>query len=166
MVDCLLANLATLTDVELCFTPDDAAPEVAKWTRSGWRITPQGEGDLGLRIARAFDRSFAEGVRRVLLIGSDCPTITVDDINVGWDLLKRKDVVLGPAADGGYWLIGLSSSQPLLFDNIAWSAPSVLTVTLRKAEEAGLALQLLCTRRDIDSRADWEAFLRDPANFD
>ena len=165
MVDCLLANLATLPQVELCLTPDDAAEEIAKWARPGWRMRPQGNGDLGLRLVRAFDRSFSEGAARVLIIGSDCPTITVEDIHAGWDSLKQNEVVLGPAADGGYWLIGLRKRQPFLFENVAWSTSTVLTATLRKMEKAGLRTHLLRTRRDIDSRADWEAFLKDPVTF-
>src|SRR5262249_21793168 len=152
----LLTNLASLVPVELCFTPDDAAPEISKWAQPGWRMSPQGHGDLGLRMDRAFDRSFSEGVGQVIIIGSDCPNITVDDINAGWDSLKRNDVVLGPAADGGYWLIGLRARQPSLFSNIAWSTPTVLAATLRTAADAGLKAHLMRTRRDIDSHADWE----------
>jgi glycosyltransferase A (GT-A) superfamily protein (DUF2064 family) len=69
-------------------------------------------------------------------------------------------VVLGPAQDGGYWLIGLREPQPNLFETVAWSTPEDLQQTLQRIKTAGLKIRLLRVRRDIDSAADWSEFLQ------
>jgi len=107
LVETLLAGLATLPEAELRFAPDDAANEVSRWLRDGWSSHGQGTGDLGERLCRAFLDAFASGARRVVVIGSDCPDVTPAEIEAAWAALERHDVALGPATDGGYWLIGL-----------------------------------------------------------
>jgi rSAM/selenodomain-associated transferase 1 len=160
MVEQLIARLMGLDRVELRFTPDDAGDQVKAWQRPGWQLVPQGEGDLGQRLQRAFADAFALFPIPVLVIGSDCPTLTQADIELAWDALRENDAVLGPAQDGGYWLIGLREPQPNLFETIAWSTPEVLQQTLQKIEIAGLKAKLLQVRRDIDSAADWSEFLQ------
>ncbi|HXU75056.1 MAG TPA: DUF2064 domain-containing protein, partial [Methylomirabilota bacterium] len=91
----------------------------------------------------------------------DCPTVTASDIELGWNELQEHDMVIGPAQDGGYWLIGLRSACPYLFQEISWSTPAVLVETLKRAEAAGLKVKLMRQRSDIDSPADWKEFLRE-----
>ena len=76
----VLHGLATLDSVELCFTPDDAAPEILEWLRTGWTAAPQGPGDLGRRLHTAFARSFRGGAERVVIVGADSPGITDGDV--------------------------------------------------------------------------------------
>jgi rSAM/selenodomain-associated transferase 1 len=159
MVECLFEQISSLESVELRFTPDDAAQEFRRWHRPGWRLAPQGEGDLGIRLRRTFADAFKEGLERVVVIGSDCPAVTVQDIEAGWAALDRHDLVIGPARDGGYWLIGLRISQPHLFEGIEWSSVKVLAQTIRKAESTGMTIERLRELNDIDTRRDWEAFL-------
>ena len=161
MVNELRLNLARLEPVEIRFTPDDAGSDVAPWLCPGWRLAPQGVGELGARLQAAFSQAFASGSNRVVVIGSDCPTVAASDIELAWNELDGHDVVIGPAQDGGYWLIGLRSSCPRLFEEISWSTPTVLVDTLKQAEAAGLKVKLLRQRSDIDSRADWKEFLRE-----
>lgn len=159
LVEILLSDLATIGEVELRFTPDDARADVEHWVRPNWCAASQGDGDLGCRLKRAFAEAFASGARRVVIIGSDCPEVTVDDIRGAWKKLDASDVVLGPATDGGYWLVGLRAPQPALFNDIAWSMSSVLSETLQRCRAAGLSVQMLRELIDVDTEADWRRFL-------
>ena len=156
LVDLLLSKLTDLAHVELRFTPDDAQDEIKPWAQPGWRLKPQGPGHLGERMRRAFLTAMAEGAGRVVLIGSDCPDVDRQDLEEAWAALNNHEVVLGPARDGGYWLIGLRRDQPLLFKSIPWSTATVLQNTLERCREAGLSTQLLRELEDVDTAADWQ----------
>lgn len=150
-----LEQISSVPSVELRFSPDDAGDEAAALLRPGWTAVPQGEGDLGQRLSRAFDNAFREGFRRVLVIGSDCPDVTAADMECAHEALDESDVVLGPAADGGYWLLGVRRPCPFLFRGIPWSTASVLAETRARAEAAGLEVALLRTLSDVDTGEDW-----------
>ena len=158
MAETLLANVSGLRNVVLRFTPDDAEKEITRWMQPSWVLQSQGAGDLGDRMNAAFQDAFSQGAKRVVLIGSDCPVVTPNDINEAWDALGSFDVVLGPAVDGGYWLIGLRAVQQHLFEGIKWSSPEVFEATLRRTKELGLKVQLLRTLADVDTEQDWKRF--------
>ena len=155
----VLGQLGGLQPVDLRFTPDDGASEVAHWLRPAWNALPQGAGDLGHRLSRAFDDAFAIGCERVVAIGSDCPAVTEADIHLAWDALEGNDVVLGPACDGGYWLIGLKGPTAGVFENIAWSTSSVLEQTIMHLKRTGRSYHLLRELTDVDTEIEWNAFL-------
>lgn len=157
LVERVLANLAGLSEVELRFAPDDARLEIEPWLRRGWRAWPQGEGNLGARLQRAFAEAFVAGARRVV-VGSDCPDVCAEDIREAWQALATADVVLGPANDGGYWLIGLAQPQPRLFADMPWSTAGVFRQTLERARALGLRVAQLRQLADVDTAADWQAF--------
>ena len=159
LVETLLKQLRSLRAVELCFSPDDAAAEIKGWLEEDWNSSPQGGGDLGQRLQSAFERAFATGVKRAVIIGSDCPAVTAEDIYEAWNGLWTHDVVLGPATDGGYWLIGLRRLQPGLFHQIPWSTETVFGETMKRIRQAGLDVQLLRELSDVDTAHDWRAFL-------
>lgn len=159
LVETLLENLAPLASVELCFSPSDAGTEVKPWLRTGWSMIPQTSGDLGERIHSAFATHFLTDAQRVVLIGSDCPELTVRDIEAAWLALEEHDVVLGPARDGGYWLIGLRSPQPMLFTGMPWSTDRVFAETKRRAHEHDLRVAVLRELSDVDMITDWERWL-------
>jgi rSAM/selenodomain-associated transferase 1 len=159
LVELLLDQLRELPFVELKHSPDDATSEIAPWLAADWNCRPQGSGDLGERLRAAFDDAFAQGAERVAVIGSDCPYVTPEDIRAAWSALSRCDVVLGPAGDGGYWLIGLRRVQPELFHDIPWSTDQVLHATMTRIQSAGLSVHLLRTLEDVDTEADWRRFL-------
>jgi uncharacterized protein len=161
IVDRLIQNLSSVGNVELRFAPDDALDEVAHWLRQGWEGRPQGSGDLGDRIHRAFAESFAEGAERVVVIGSDCPVVNVEDVETAWKKLGIYDVVIGPATDGGYWLIGLRTNRGALFQGIKWSTERVLTDTLERVAEAKLTCSLMRKLTDIDTENDWRQFIEE-----
>ena len=119
-------------------------------------MAPQGGGDLGTRLTRTFAEHFAQGAERVVVIGADCPELTAADIAAALDALKVCDVVLGPALDGGYWLVGLRAPQPGLFREIAWSTTEVLAQTEAKARAAGLSVRRLRALSDVDTFDDWQ----------
>jgi rSAM/selenodomain-associated transferase 2/rSAM/selenodomain-associated transferase 1 len=126
-----------------------------------FRVSPQGEGDIGARMGRAFADAFGSGGERVVIVGTDLPELTPAHVRASWRALRRADLVLGPARDGGYGLIGLRKSCPSLFEGIAWSTGAVLRQTLARARAAGLSVELLAALRDIDGPDDlpfWRRF--------
>ena len=161
LLDRVIANLAGITDVEVRFTPDNAGGEIAHWVQKNWRARPQGCGHLGERLQRAFADSFSEGFERVIVVGSDCPHVSKNDIRHAVGELDSHDAVIGPAVDGGYWLIGLRAPQPELFREIAWSSNQVLAQTLGHAKTLGLRTRLLRLLSDIDTEEDWNAYVRE-----
>lgn len=144
--------------VELRCTPDDAAGELAAWREPDWSVAPQGEGDLGARMLRAVADNLAKGFQRVILIGTDCPYLAVPDLRAAAAALDAQEVVIGPAEDGGYWLIGLRGLHAGLFQDIPWSTGEVMATTLQRARAAGLSVHCLRVLRDVDTLADWQAF--------
>ncbi len=122
----------------------------------GWAIEPQRGRDLGERMSRAFAKAFRHGARRVVAIGTDTPWMGRRRIEMAFDRLNRYDVVLGPSADGGYYLIGLRRPMPELFRGIAWGRRSVLADTRRAVERARASCALLAWDFDLDRVRDLE----------
>jgi rSAM/selenodomain-associated transferase 1 len=153
--------------VRVLAAPAEATGELAALT--DLPALAQGEGDLGARIAAAFATLFAQGFGPVLLIGADSPTLPPAHLHTALALAATRPeaVVLGPAADGGYWCVGLSRAVPGLFEAIAWSTASVLAETERRAGEVGLAVVRAPAWHDVDEPADLdrlhEDLRRDPA---
>jgi rSAM/selenodomain-associated transferase 1 len=143
----LLRRLSRLQGVDrvVAVTPDYHT----RFYAPGCLVLPQGRGDLGARMQRAF-RRFPRRV--VVLIGSDIPDIGVADIRTAFRLLRTHHAVFGPAEDGGYWLIGLSGRRPdAMFADIRWSSSHALTDTQRNFPRRRIAL--LRILRDIDEDA-------------
>lgn len=116
----------------------------------------KGEG-LGERMSEAFRRSFDdEGFQKTVIIGSDCAELTLDILKEAFARLNDHEIVLGPAADGGYYLLGMKSYFPELFTQIAWSTGSVLEKTINKAEKLGKDYTLLKQLNDVDRLEDWK----------
>jgi rSAM/selenodomain-associated transferase 1 len=141
------------------FDPPDSGPRIAEWL-PGQIILPQGGGDLGERMARAFADAFANGARRAAVIGTDVPAVAREDVLDALESLDEHDVALGPATDGGYYLIALKGPEPELFRGIRWSSGEVLAATLDRAARRGLSVRVLRTIGDVDTvedlAAEWE----------
>ena len=164
LVEALLNNLAALPKAELCFAPVEAASEIKQWLHPGWTSCPQVGGDLGERMHAAFAEHFESDAQHVVIIGSDCPDVTVTDIEDAWLALEGHDVVLGPALDGGYWLIGLREPQPALFSAMTWSTDRVFGETMRRAREGNLRVATLRELSDVDTVSDWERWVKRAAH--
>ena len=161
LVETVLEGIRTVPSVELHFTPADALTEIQPWLRENRTAHAQADGDLGERMQRAFADAFASGAERVVIIGSDAPEVRTGDIRAAWKELKSHDIFVGPAIDGGDWLIGLRAPQPELFRDIAWSSEQVLGQTLARAKSLGLKIQLLRILTDVDTEEDWNAYVRE-----
>lgn len=148
------AVAAEVGPVELCCAPDDSHPAFtsAKSTH-GLALTLQGEGDLGIRMHRALERTLRHHPH-ALLIGTDAPGLGPQQLRDAADLLRSHPAVFAPAVDGGYVLVGLSAPQPRLFEDIAWSTPQVMAQSRQRACELGLALGELPTLADVDEPED------------
>ncbi|WP_207420680.1 TIGR04282 family arsenosugar biosynthesis glycosyltransferase [Desertivirga brevis] len=114
--------------------------------------------DLGVKMKNAFRHMFDSGYERVVIIGSDCPEITPDIIEQAFDALKGSDVVVGPAVDGGYYLLGMGALHEELFEQVEWSTNSVFETTIKIIRQQGLSYSLLPELRDIDEEQDWQMY--------
>lgn len=112
--------------------------------------------DLGDRMLNAFNTAFEDGFRRVVLIGSDCIELNSDILRDAFEGLITHDCVLGPATDGGYYLVGLNTMITPLFENKKWSTPDVLLDTLLDLQKADKSYVMLPTLSDIDTPEDFE----------
>ncbi|GGK79732.1 TIGR04282 family arsenosugar biosynthesis glycosyltransferase [Rufibacter glacialis] len=114
--------------------------------------------DLGHRMHTLFAKGLVEGYSPVVIIGSDCPGLTAAHLEEAFQKLTQTDLVLGPAKDGGYYLLGLNYLVPDLFANIPWSTENVLTSTVAVAEELELVVSYLPVLADVDEEADLAAW--------
>ncbi len=114
--------------------------------------------DLGERMKNAFAENFESGMEKVVLIGTDCPSLEGIHLSQAFEVLDQSDLVLGPARDGGYYLIGMKRRSDFLFEGITWSTELVLSQTLALAAEQGLQTSLLPILEDIDTLEDWEHY--------
>ncbi len=132
----------------------------SRWLSStGVQVIPQISGDLGQRMAAVL--SSASPNEYVLVVGSDCPCLTAEYIDRAFEALDRSDLVLGPAEDGGYVLIGAKRFQPDIFDGVRWGEGGVYAQTRRNAQAAGLKVESLPTMWDVDVIEDltrWRQF--------
>lgn len=124
----------------------------------GYEQLPQGPGDLGEKMQNAFAHDFARHAPAVVIIGTDCPGLTTAHLTAAFEALCTHDVVLGPATDGGYYLLGMKRLWSSLFAGKSWSTDSVLAATVADARQLGLRLHLLPELSDIDTGADLRAW--------
>ena len=117
----------------------------------------QQDGDLGKRMGVAVERAFAKGARRVVVMGTDCPAIDEPLLAEAFESLAKADLVFGPAADGGYYLIGMARPCPAVFTGIQWGGPQVLVQSLAAAKDSGFHAVLLDVLNDVDVPEDLPA---------
>jgi rSAM/selenodomain-associated transferase 1 len=148
-------------DITLCVDPPEATGRVRAWLGTTWPVVPQHGATLGERLADAIDRAVADGARRVVVIGTDSPWIDPKRIEEAFVNLEHTDLVLGPAADGGYYLVGLAQPSPGVFSGISWSTHQVLDQTLANARDLGLSVSLLPEGYDVDRLTDLQRWMRE-----
>jgi len=161
-VERTLQRLVALRDeITLCVEPAEAMGCIQAWLGSAWPIQPQRGATLGERLAHATDSAFAEGMRRVIVIGTDSPWIGHLLIEEAFSVMHRTDLVLGPTADGGYYLVGLAKPAPELFRGISWSTSQVLDQTRANARALDLTVSLLPEGYDIDRLTDLQRWMQE-----
>lgn len=140
------------------YAPAGAETALREWL-PGETLLPQEGDDLGARMNAAFDEAFRRGAARVAIVGTDAPFVARETVLEAFHGLAEHNLVLGPAHDGGYYLLAVDRPRPELFQGIAWSTGAVLSATVERAGTLGLAVRLIEPLRDIDTledlRAEW-----------
>jgi len=149
--------------VHICFHPPGSEHEIREWLGEGHTYSAQRGNDLGERMEAAFLEAFAEGFRKVLLIGSDSPDLTHEVLDEALSSLDRHHAVIGPARDGGYYLIGFKAGHLLhaVFRGMEWGTAGVYQSTTKAFTEHSYDLHVLPVWRDIDTCDDIRAFVRE-----
>ena len=124
------------------------------WNKKHYLKQLQQGNNLGERMNNAFASTFKKGVNKVVVIGTDCPGLDAGIIMNAFTYLDKYNVVIGPAADGGYYLLGMKQHHPQLFENIAWSTNIVSEETISKCVASHLDYWLLPVLNDIDEEKD------------
>lgn len=145
----------------LAFAPAERRSEFASLAGDDWQLEPQVGADLGLRMEHYFQAALAAGARRVLLIGSDSPTLGWQHINDALSALDNHDVVLGPTEDGGYYLIGIRDAVPDMFRDIPWSTAGVWEATCERLEQQRVSWKGLAEHYDVDALDDLARLARE-----
>ena len=156
----VFARLPRNAELLVFFEPVTRRDDIEQWLRELDRtrtshFAAQSSGDLGVRLTRAFEHAFSFGHEHVAAVGTDCIDLDAALFEKTWEALKQHEVVLGPAEDGGYYLVALRALQPTLFRGMDWSTDHVLAQTLARAAAADLRVFLLPRRYDVDTYEDW-----------
>lgn len=132
--------------------------EAAHWLGNRYRLVDQGDGDLGVRVERALRSSIRQGAGRIVVVGSDCPALTPSLILTAFDVLTINPVTLGPAVDGGFYLLGidadLATVLPLLLADLPWGTSRARARLQQNADELHTTIGLLPILGDVDTLAD------------
>ena len=147
-------KVSQVVDVDKYVYYADFIAKEDTWSNSHFQKRVQKGNDLGDRMQHAFSCAFENGYEHVIIIGSDCPGIDEKILEVAFSYLKNYDVVIGPANDGGYYLLGMKKFYPQLFNNIAWSTTAVLNQTIAKCRELGIMYTALPLLHDVDEEKD------------
>ena len=144
--------------VKICFSPPEAYDRVVRWIGKGYTYMPQKGKDLGKRMKNAFLDTFAEGFSEVLLIGSDIPDLTMEVLHEAF-AFDLYDTSVGPASDGGYYLIGFTDKTflPEIFEGIAWGTSAVFKQTMDLLQRRRLTVRVLPVLHDVDRPEDVQA---------
>lgn len=127
------------------------------WSNDDFQKLVQIKGDLGDKMAAGFQYAFQKN-EKVVIVGSDCASLTEEIVRNAFAILEDKDFVIGPALDGGYYLIGMRQFSPEVFQNIVWSTETVFRDTVKKIEKMGKNYGLLPELSDIDFEEDWKLY--------
>ncbi|MCA9398452.1 MAG: TIGR04282 family arsenosugar biosynthesis glycosyltransferase, partial [Candidatus Omnitrophica bacterium] len=145
-----LLHQRKVCDLIVVFDPPKQKVDVQDWLSAPCEYWPQSEGGLSERFISVFHDAFENGGQRVIALGSDTLGLTFQIIEEAFENLNTNDVVIGPAEDGGYYLVGSSSFQPKLFEGIPWSTSNVLAQTYKTINKLHLSYQTLRQLEDLD----------------
>ncbi len=128
-----------------------------EWSTDQFQKLIQQGNDLGQKMKNAFQKIF-QTHGKVVIIGSDCASLTKEIVNEAFEKLASFPFVIGPAKDGGYYLLGKNQNSPAIFDNITWSTSQVFPKTIEIIENLGKKYYLLPELSDIDNEEDWKKY--------
>ena len=155
--------LCTLPDIDqiIAYTPPDCQPDLEKLIGKHATYIPQKGNELGERLTNATKWGIESGYEKIIIVGSDSPTLPKSFIIDAITALDSRDMAIGPSVDGGYYLIGFSSKNlanvvPFVFEGIEWSTAQVLQQTLAIIETRKVTLKLLPPWYDVDTPEDLE----------
>jgi rSAM/selenodomain-associated transferase 1 len=143
----------------LVFDPRERENDFADAVSGRFALRPQIGGDLGQRLSAFVDEEVGSGAQAVVVVGTDSPTLPVDYAEQAFAALEQADVVLGPAMDGGYYLVGCGAKRLPIFEGIAWGTSRVLAETIAALTDPRWRLTLLPPWYDVDTPADWTMLL-------
>ncbi len=138
----------------VCCYPEEQIDRFRHWLGGSVYLIPQRGEDLGEKQLNAFIDSEKLGFNRTIIIGSDCPSITVSDIEEAFDQIESDWIALGPSNDGGYYLVGSTLPRAELFESVNWSTDSVFGEVASNAEKLGIDIATLPVKNDIDTYED------------
>lgn len=147
-------QLQFFSPVDLAIYFNGGSQELMQAWLGNLNFYAQSRGDLGEKLRSALEDSFSQGFNRIVVIGIDCPDLTASILAQAFQSLETADLVIGPAVDGGYYLIGLKFLIPEVFQNIDWGTSLVLDQTKTQAEMLSLSIKYLPTLQDIDRPED------------
>ncbi len=132
----------------------DFIPGTDLWSRKGYRQEQQAGSDLGQRMCHAFERELKNGYKSICIIGSDCPGLSTAIIAGAFDMLRETEIIIGPSADGGYYLLGMHHLHRPFFLEKPWSTGRVYAETMKDIKASGMKHLLLPVLTDIDEEKD------------
>ncbi len=149
------ASKSSKYETLIFFDPPEKKEDVRRWLKNtSLNLLPQEGNPIGERMLNAFERAFSLGATSAVIIGTDCMEVSDKTVLEAFRALREADAVLGPARDGGYYLLRLNRPFPWVFKGIKWSTNLVLSQTIKKLEEKKLRFKLLETLTDVDTIRD------------
>lgn len=148
-------EIATQTEANRLLFYSHFIDEKDEWPAEDFQKNLQIDGDLGEKMGEGFQIAFGQKASKVIIMGSDCASLTPEIASQAFEVLDNHDFVIGPADDGGYYLIGMKTFSPTIFENIDWSTELVFSQTVKVIEQLNRTYGTLPTLSDIDYEEDW-----------
>ncbi|MBI4024279.1 MAG: TIGR04282 family arsenosugar biosynthesis glycosyltransferase [Verrucomicrobia bacterium] len=155
LVEHQINNLPLGWPIQVHYAPSRARKEMLAWLGDRSACVPQTGGGLGRRLVHAMNHAFQGGAAAVIFLGGDCPYVTTAVLTEAARLLRRQDLVVGPACDGGYYLIGLRTPRPGIFEGIDWGTDRVFNQTRAQIRVLNLRGKILNPLEDVDDAGSW-----------
>jgi rSAM/selenodomain-associated transferase 1 len=145
----------------LFYSEKDELNKMIDWAGSGFEYYYQEGSDLGERMSNAFNKVFTLGAKKAVIIGTDVPDISKNLITNSFKLLDKKDFVIGPSIDGGYYLLGMKNLNCDLFSEISWSTETVLDQTIKRIDANNFNFAKLEQLHDIDDDQSLKLWMKE-----
>lgn len=152
---CITEDITSKLNISKTVYWDQILNQTNLYFKNGYTFKEQSQGDLGKKMKDAFREEFDESFNKILIIGTDCPYLTERIFEDAYHALENSDIVIGPAKDGGYYLLGMKDLKASLFEGIPWSTELVFNLTIEKIKELNLTFSVLPELNDIDTEKDW-----------